>query len=269
MREPVDVLGVEPHALEQVAHAVLRLAPRHAVQAQRRADDLADALARVQRRDRVLEDELDLAAHRLSCLRPRCVMSRPRKRSAPVGGLEQPHDAARQGALAAARLAHHAQRLALVEAQRDVVDGMHVADRAVDEHALLDREVELDVLGLQQRHVALGLGRAPGLGRCGGASALTPPPIRGRARCGRPRPHGACASARRRASIGRDARGRRSRATRAAAPPRTCRMRAGSAGRKWQPCGALTSDGGWPGIAGRRWGGSRSMRVTEPSRPQV
>ena len=38
------------------------------VQAHRRTDDLAHPLARVQRGDRILEDELDLAAHRLELL---------------------------------------------------------------------------------------------------------------------------------------------------------------------------------------------------------
>ena len=42
VRVAVDVLGVEPHALEQLAHAVARRScPVDAVQPQRQADDLA------------------------------------------------------------------------------------------------------------------------------------------------------------------------------------------------------------------------------------
>ena len=67
------------------------------------------------------------------------------------GGLEQADDAAGQRALAAARFPDDPQRLALAQRQRDVIDSVHHADRAVDQHALLDREVQLDVLDLEQR----------------------------------------------------------------------------------------------------------------------
>ena len=65
VREAVVVLGREPHPLEQALHGAAQLgAGLDAVQAHRVADDLHDALARVERRVRVLEDHLHLAAQR-------------------------------------------------------------------------------------------------------------------------------------------------------------------------------------------------------------
>ena len=40
-------------------------------------------------------------------------------------------------------------------------------------------------------------------------------------------------------------------------------------GLKWQPSGGEISEGGIPGICERRGGRGRSMRASEPSRPQV
>ena len=64
VREAVEVLGVQPDALEQLARARLPLVARHAGDAQRRGEDLADPLARVERRLRILEDHLHLAPQR-------------------------------------------------------------------------------------------------------------------------------------------------------------------------------------------------------------
>ena len=65
VRVAVVVLRVEPDQLEQVLHraldAVLGL---DVLQPERRADDRADGVPRVQRRVRVLEDHLDVAAQR-------------------------------------------------------------------------------------------------------------------------------------------------------------------------------------------------------------
>ena len=116
VRIAVVVLGVEPDPLEQLLDARFSTSPRRdAVEPQRVADDLADALARVQRRVGVLEDHLHLAAQRLqlAALQADDLLAveahRARRR------LEQLQDRAAQGGLAAARLADQAQRLALVD----------------------------------------------------------------------------------------------------------------------------------------------------------
>jgi hypothetical protein len=64
VREAVDVLAREPHALHEVGRALRDVGLRHAVQRERAAEDLGDALARVQRGERVLEDHLHVAAQR-------------------------------------------------------------------------------------------------------------------------------------------------------------------------------------------------------------
>ena len=64
VREAVAVLGAEPDRAQQLRDPLLPVGPVDAVDPQRLGDDLAHGHARVQRRVRVLEDDLDLAAHR-------------------------------------------------------------------------------------------------------------------------------------------------------------------------------------------------------------
>jgi hypothetical protein len=150
VREAVNVLGVQAHAVEQLAGAPAEVIPFLAAQLERPADDLADALARVQRRLGVLEDHLHLPANRAQTL-PAArgdVLALEAQRA--PGRLQQPDEAARQRRLAATGLAHHAERLALVQRQRDVLDRMHLGHLAVDQQARAHREAHLEVLGLEQ-----------------------------------------------------------------------------------------------------------------------
>ena len=64
-----------------------------------------------------------------------------------VGRREQPEDRPAGRRLAAAALAHEAERLAGVDAQADAVDRLDLADRAGEEAEVpaLDREVLLEV----------------------------------------------------------------------------------------------------------------------------
>ncbi len=81
-----------------------------------------------------------------------------------VGG-DEPEQGEPQRGLARARLAHHAQCLAGAQLEREAVDRLDVIDSAA-EHALLDREPHLEVVGLEHhrgagrrlRRAALGLG---------------------------------------------------------------------------------------------------------------
>ena len=113
VRKPVVVLGREPHLLEQLLHLPLSLPPvADAVDRERRADDLSHPLARVQRRVRVLEDDLELPPQRAHPTpgELRDVLSV--EDDAAVRQREEPHEGASQGRLAAARLADQAERLA-------------------------------------------------------------------------------------------------------------------------------------------------------------
>src|SRR5262249_37593229 len=73
------------------------------------------------------------------------------KLDAAVGDVVQPEQAPAEGRLAAPGLADQAQRLALENLEADPVDCVHPRHLALEDDALLDREVLLDVAGDQQR----------------------------------------------------------------------------------------------------------------------
>ena len=62
----------------------------------------------------------------------------------------QPHEAATERRLAAARLADEAERLARLHLEADSVDRLHARDLAPDHPAALDGEVLGDVARLEQ-----------------------------------------------------------------------------------------------------------------------
>src|SRR5205814_4637225 len=98
-------------------------------------EDLAHPLVRVERSLRILEDHLHLPADSLELPPARAgdvlaaEADRARRR------LDEPHERPDQGGLAAARLADDAERFALVQLKRHVVDGVHMRHLAVSEQA--------------------------------------------------------------------------------------------------------------------------------------
>jgi hypothetical protein len=101
-------------------------------------DDEADALARVQRRVRVLEDHHHLAPDRphLGAREVRDVAAL--EDHAAAGRVEQAHHAARHRRLAAARLADDAERLALLDREADAVDRLHRRDLLLEDDPARD-----------------------------------------------------------------------------------------------------------------------------------
>src|SRR5262249_26447874 len=116
---------------------------------QRLADDLPHRHARVQRGIRILEDDLHVPRHRAQLVAAHRGDVAPLEPHAARGRLDQPQDAAAGGALAAARFADQAQRLAGREIEADAVDRVHAADLA-RQQATLDREVLDQLLDAQQ-----------------------------------------------------------------------------------------------------------------------
>ncbi len=170
MREAVVVLRVETDDLEQLLDAALDLGfGAELVHLQRLGDDEADALARVQRRVRVLEDHHHLAAERAH-LRAReigDVVAAELDRAA--GRIEQLHDAARHRRLATARLADDAERLALAHGERNAVDRLHRGDFFLEDDPACDWEVLLEILDdeeLVALELELRLAQHLLLGRC-------------------------------------------------------------------------------------------------------
>ncbi len=137
--------------------------------AQRLADDLARRHARIERGERVLEDDLHLP--------PVGAQLRPAEArdvgtvelDAARGRLDQPQHGATDCRLAAARLADQPQRLARTDREADAVDREDMAGRA-PQYALLDREMLLELPHLQDRRH----GRRA-LRRCGGRPASAMP----------------------------------------------------------------------------------------------
>ena len=217
----------------------------------------ADALARVQRRERVLEDHLQLAAHRRAArAADASVMSRPRKRIVPAGRLEQPHRAC---ATSVVLPQPDSPTIPSVSPSRSVNDTSSTACTLPTvrsmKHALLDREVlarraRPRAAAVAVRRVGVDLGR---LGVTRHALRLEADLAVGDLALGR-------ASRPAAASSGPVCRGAPGRAPRAAAPRCTASNACGQRGRKWQPCGGSSSDGGRPGIAGRRSGRGRGRR---------
>src|SRR3954471_2808560 len=156
-------LRAQPDLVEQLRHLrVERLAAMQPLHAQRLADDLSARHARVERRVRILEDHVHVAAQRphLATREVRDVAAAQLDRSA--RRLEQAHGAVRDSALAAPGLADEAEQLARRDRERDTVDGVH--RRALRDDAVARAEVHHEVLDLERRRVAVqchGQGRSP------------------------------------------------------------------------------------------------------------
>ena len=242
-----DALALSARELVRVAVVVLRVQAARAPSARARGARVSPSvlwiengcpmiwptrLARVQRRVRILEDHLHLAPQRPHLARLRCVMSRAVEADRAGGRLEQLEHQPRGRRLAAARLADDAERLAAVDAERDVLDGVHDA-AAAREHAQADGEVLRQVLDLDER-VAAGGARCAPTPQADAASRSAQSP---------------------RLSLGVEVAGvgvaALDRLRAAAGSCRTASKRCGQRGWNGQPGGRLMTDGGEPSIARR------------------
>ena len=148
MRIGVSQALGQTDGFHQLAHAGLTLSlVLHAVNLQRLFDRLADGLARVQGREGILEDDLDILAQlaQLFLVQRGDVLAF--EVYAAGSGLNQAENGASGGGLAAAGLTDDAQRLASFQSKGDVVNRMQLTTGYV--------EVLFEVLNIQQ-DVALG-----------------------------------------------------------------------------------------------------------------
>src|SRR5215813_12651603 len=113
------------------------------LEAEGRADDRADGMPRVQRRVRVLEDHLDVPPERPHLAWPQVGDVVAVEDDLPAGGLKQTGQQAAGGRLAASRLSHQPERLALADAEVKAVDRPDGADLAAEDDAACDGEVFL------------------------------------------------------------------------------------------------------------------------------
>ena len=156
VREAPHVLGAQPDTAQQIGHARFTLpATLHAVDEQRLADQIEQRHARVQRRERVLENHLHLATQRSELARPQ--LADLDHRAVPHAHedfarrrLDGPQDAPRRRGLAAPALAHQPQRFAFVDVEADAVHRPDVPDRPLQE-SLADGKQLLQAGDAEQR----------------------------------------------------------------------------------------------------------------------
>ena len=132
----VRVARVEADDVEQLANAGGACATRTgAVHDQRLRDDVADGHPRVERRVRILEDDLHVAAQfpDLASRQFRQLLAHEPHRAA--RRLDQLEDAVAGCRLPGAGLADEAERLALGDLEADAVDGLDRAHRALEQQA--------------------------------------------------------------------------------------------------------------------------------------
>src|SRR4029077_14942069 len=141
----------EADDLQQLTHARAGLVPaRQPVAPQGLPDDASDAVAGVERRVRVLEHHLHPPPQwpELGLTELRDVLTVEVDRS--LGRLVEAGERVAAGGTSAARLADEPDGLTFLDRQRDVVDRPDVADVTVENEPALDREVDLEVLELDE-----------------------------------------------------------------------------------------------------------------------
>ena len=260
VREAVRMLRAQADRSQQALHlAATLLAAVEAVDTERLGDDLANRHPGVQRRIRVLEDDLDVARTGRICFRLNARDVRALEDDLAFRRLRELDDRAAERRLAAARLADDAERLTPQDAEVHPVHRAHLADRVLED-AGLDREPLDEVLDAEDL-VRIGL-------RCGD-SRRRPAPERSRSRASSRR--GGCHSLRRelfREVAGGDVVAEVTQLGNLRAAARAPLGQRVQRGWNAQPGGGLIMLGGWPGIGSRRsW--SESSRARLFMRPSV
>jgi len=144
------VLGIEAHAIHELAHGLAHASRRiNLLDAERRTQDGADRLARVEGVVGVLEDHLRLLAHGAHRPPRQSGHVRAVDHHAARGRVDQFEDGATRRGLAAATLPHQAERLGSFHVEAHAVNRLDLADRAREDPARLVREVDAQVLHLE------------------------------------------------------------------------------------------------------------------------
>src|SRR5439155_24754244 len=122
----------QAHGLERLRDAPPQLlSPPHAMDAERVSDRLLDRHRRVERRVRVLEDDLHPAPElaQLALGHVRDLLSL--EDDASLARLHEPEQRSAERRLSTPRLTHEPEHLAATELERDVVDGLRSEERRV------------------------------------------------------------------------------------------------------------------------------------------
>ena len=144
------VLGAQSDFLEQLPDASVRVGSfGEPVDGQSLAHDRADRHARVERRERILKDDLHLPPQRAQSGRIEREHVRAVERDLAGRRLDETKNGPAGGRLAAARLADEAERLAALHVEGDAIDGANEPDGATED-AAGDREVLDEVANREQ-----------------------------------------------------------------------------------------------------------------------
>src|SRR5439155_26045201 len=139
VRKTPHVFGSEPDPAQEIRDALFTLAPvLHPVDVERLANQVEQRHARIEGRERVLEDHLHLAPERteLAGTEPADLDDRAVPGAYPDFArrrLDRSQDAPRRRRLAAPALAHQPERLPFVDVKVDAVHRADVADRPFQE----------------------------------------------------------------------------------------------------------------------------------------
>ena len=127
-RVPACVVSLQSDELEQFQHALILFGFRHTEVVERLGDRVADRQARVERRERILEDDLQVFAHFKSLLLRKFgdVTTEHGDRAGLRGDHVQNFE--QRGGLAAAGLADECQAATLTQREVDSVDGEYRTD---------------------------------------------------------------------------------------------------------------------------------------------
>jgi hypothetical protein len=130
-----------PTPLEQPDGPLVALLGVHAVECERRGDDLADPLARIEGRERVLEHHLHVLAQRLERRATRLRDVLAAEDDLAVRRIGEPHERRARAWSSRTRLPRRGRAVSpSAEVEGDVVDRVHPGDGPVDDHAGLDRK---------------------------------------------------------------------------------------------------------------------------------
>ena len=134
VREAVGVIGLEAHLLERIHHDVQPfLAAADVVDVQPFHDRLPDGQAGIQRSVGILEDDLHVAAQGFELGSVELEDVAAVEVGGPGGRIDQPQHGAPDGRLAAAGFADQAERLALLDAETHIVNGLDLVHDAVQD----------------------------------------------------------------------------------------------------------------------------------------
>src|SRR6266567_7642067 len=145
-----SMLRREPDQRKQFRDTVTLTTDGQTVERERLGEHLADGHARIERRVRVLEDDLQRASPRAQALRVECEKVFALELDRSRGRLDQTQDQPAGGRLPATRLADQRQRLAFADLEVDAVDGTH-GPALAPEDAVAQREMLDELPDAQKR----------------------------------------------------------------------------------------------------------------------